>query len=65
MKTAEFYITVQISVVVEDDVSIEDAEKIALFNVEPITCGINSDLNDKLDYLEMGHYRVNSSEFVA
>lgn len=64
MKTAQFEVTVQITVEVEDEVSIKEAEEIALFNVEPIIGSINSDLNRKMLDIEMGSYQVHSSEFV-
>lgn len=62
MKQVKVNVTIDIIVDVEDDVSMEGAEHIALFNVEPIVSNIPMDLNKKLISLDVEDYHVNSTE---
>ena len=62
MKSVIVQVNVEILVKVDDDVSLDDATKIALFNCESISSGINSKLNEKMQDIDIMEYEVISSE---
>jgi hypothetical protein len=61
---SEFLIKVNVEVLVkvDDDVSIEDATLIALFNVDGIESSISTKLNEKMQDIDVVDYKVISSE---
>ena len=62
MKEALVRVYVEISVKVDDDVSLDEAIKIALFNVDSISGGINTKLNAKMRDIDIVDYQVISAD---
>ena len=62
MKKVLVKASVEILVEVDDDVSLEDAETIALFNVDGIVPQIGTKLNEKMHDLDILEYEVISKE---
>lgn len=62
MKKVIVKANIEIMVEVPVTVGLEDAEKIALFNVEPLISSINSDLNEMLNDIEIYDCEVISTE---
>lgn len=63
MKEVLVTVEVDILVSVDDDVSLADATKIALFNVDSISGGINTKLNEKMQDIEIVDYNVSKAEW--
>ena len=62
MKEVLVKVNVEILVKVDDDVSIEDATAIALFNADGIVSSIGTKLNEKMQDIDIVDYEVTSSE---
>ena len=62
MKKVLVKANIEIMVEVPVTVSLEDAEKIALFNMEPLIPSIKSDLNEMMNDIEIYECEVVSTE---
>ena len=62
MKEVLVKVNVEILVKVDDDVSLEDATTIALFNCDGIESSIGTKLNEKMQDIDIMEYEVISSE---
>jgi len=62
MKDVLVNVSVEILVSVDDDVSLDDASTIALFNCDGIIPSIGGELNKKMKEIEILEYQVISSD---
>lgn len=62
MKQYSVKVDVEILVKVDDDVSLDDATNIALFNVDGIVGSIGTKLNEKMQDIDVVDYEVTSVE---